>query len=81
MQNFIKLLSFKTRQNFTIEIKNVAKIVYFHRKNHFVATLKKKEQFRERNRENMSGASYKQVICSVVFFESLRSGSGTHKWH
>ena len=60
MQNFIKLLFFKTRQNFTIEIKNVAKIVYSYKKKD---TLKKQEKFREKN-------SWKYVTSKlyVVYF-------------
>jgi len=35
------LVSFKTGQNFNIEIKHVAKTVYFHKKKYFAAPLKK----------------------------------------
>ena len=34
------------------------KLFIFTEKKHFAATLKKQEQLRERNRENMPGASY-----------------------
>ena len=43
--NEIFLVSFKRRQNFSIEIKNVAKTVYFTKKRHIVAPLKEKKTF------------------------------------
>ena len=39
-KNYEIFNKFKIRQNFYIEIKNVAKIVYFHKKKHFAAPLK-----------------------------------------
>ena len=52
-------------KNFSIEIKNVAKTVYFHTKRHFAAPLKENQTFfvkkkwirRVRIRANMSRAS------------------------
>ena len=60
---FSRMFSYKKRQNFSIEIKNVAKTVYFHKKRHFAAPLEEiQDIFREndswirrfRIRENMS---------------------------
>ena len=64
------LFSFKTRQNFSIEIKNVAKNVYFH-KTICISLKRKQDIFRESNwwicrfgiRENMSRASYMSALA------------------
>jgi hypothetical protein len=39
------LFSFKTRYSFSIEIKNVAKTVYFHKEIHFAGTFKENKTF------------------------------------
>ena len=58
-------LSFKTRYNFSIEIKNIAKTVSFHKKDAAAALKENKTFFMKKNsgirrfkiRENMSQAS------------------------
>ena len=64
------LFSFKTRYNFSIEIKNVAKTVYFHKKDTFQLLQKKTRHFSWKKSVDSEFAKICHIYCHSYLIDS-----------